>query len=60
MGRVEVRQVFKITKVGKVAGCYVVEGKVTRGALARLVRDGVVVYAMLFGEGVNVTKLELL
>ena len=44
IGRVEVRQVFKITKAGKVAGCYVAEGKVTRDALARLVRDGKVVY----------------
>ncbi len=44
IGRVEIRQVFKITKAGKVAGCYVAEGKVTRDALARLVRDGKVVY----------------
>lgn len=44
LGRVEVRQVFKITKVGKVAGCYVTEGKVTRDAEVRLVRDGVVIY----------------
>jgi translation initiation factor IF-2 len=44
LGRVEVRQVFKISKAGKVAGCYVTEGKVTRDALARLVRDGKVVY----------------
>jgi len=44
LGRVEVRHVFKITKVGKVAGCYVVEGKVTRDAEVRLVRDGVVIY----------------
>ena len=44
LGRLEVRQVFKITKAGKVAGCYVAEGKVTRDALARLVRDGKLVY----------------
>ncbi len=44
LGRAEVRQIFPISRVGTVAGCYVREGKVVRGAQARLVRDGVVVY----------------
>ncbi len=44
LGTAEVRATFKIKKVGMVAGCYVLEGKVVRGAKARLVRDGVVVY----------------
>lgn len=44
LGRVEVRQVMKITKVGKIAGCYVLEGKVTRDSEVRLVRDGTVVF----------------
>lgn len=44
LGRAEVRQVFTITRVGMVAGCVVSEGKVVRGASARLVRDHVVVY----------------
>ena len=44
LGKAEVRQVFKISKIGKVAGCYVTEGKIVRGGLARLVRDGVVIY----------------
>jgi translation initiation factor IF-2 len=44
LGRVEVRQVFRITKVGLVAGSFVTEGEVRRGARARLVRDGVVVH----------------
>lgn len=39
-----VRDTFKISKVGTVAGCYVQEGKITRGSKVRLVRDGVVVY----------------
>jgi len=43
-GRVEVRQVFNISGVGTVAGCYVLEGEVTRGQQARLVRDGVIVH----------------
>lgn len=41
---IEVRDVFKITKVGTVAGCYVQEGKVFRDTKVRLVRDGVVIY----------------
>jgi len=41
---VEVRDVFKITKVGSVAGCYVLDGKVSRDNKVRIVRDGVVVY----------------
>jgi translation initiation factor IF-2 len=44
LGRVEVRQVYKISNVGMVAGSYVLEGKVNRNAKVRLVRDGVVIY----------------
>ena len=44
LGRVEVRQVYKITNVGIVAGSYVLEGKVTRNAQLRLVRDGIVIH----------------
>ena len=42
LGRAEVRQVYKITNVGVVAGCYILEGKVARSALIRVVRDGIV------------------
>ena len=45
LGRVEVRQIFNISKVGTIAGCYVVDGKVLRDASVRLVRDGRVVHA---------------
>ena len=38
------RQIFKVPKIGLVAGCFVVDGEVTNDAQARLVRDGVVVY----------------
>ena len=41
-GRLEVRQVYKISSVGQVAGCYVTEGKVTRASKIRVVRDGIV------------------
>ncbi len=44
MGIAEVRATFKIPKVGVVAGCYVKEGKIERGAKARLLRDNVVIY----------------
>jgi translation initiation factor IF-2 len=42
LGRAEVRQVYRISNVGVVAGCYVLEGKVARNAQIRLVRDGIV------------------
>ena len=41
---VEVRETFKVPKVGTIAGCYVLDGKITRTSKIRLVRDGVVVY----------------
>ena len=44
LGQAEVRQVYKITGVGFVAGCYVTDGKVARNAQIRLVRDGIVIH----------------
>jgi translation initiation factor IF-2 len=44
VGEVEIRDLFRASKIGVIAGCYVTEGKVTRGASARLVRDGTVVW----------------
>jgi translation initiation factor IF-2 len=44
LGRAEVRAVFKVSKVGLISGCYVTEGKITRGAKARVLRDGVIVF----------------
>jgi len=44
LGKAEVRQVFHIAKAGTVAGCTVIEGKITRKAQVRLVRDSVVVF----------------
>lgn len=52
LGSVEVREVYKITGVGIVAGCYVTEGKILRSAQLRLVRDGIVIH-----EG-NVASLQ--
>ena len=44
LGTAEVRNVFRITGVGMVAGCYVTEGKMQRGANMRLLRDNIVIY----------------
>jgi translation initiation factor IF-2 len=44
LGQAEVRQLFRASRIGVIAGSYVTEGKVTRGAKARVVRDGTVIY----------------
>jgi translation initiation factor IF-2 len=44
LGRAEVRQVFKVSKVGTIVGCYVVNGKIARNNKARVVRDSAVVF----------------
>jgi len=44
IGHAEVRETFKVSKVGTIAGCYVTDGKVVRNADARLVRNGIVIY----------------
>ncbi len=44
MGRAEVRALFKVPNVGIVAGCYVVDGKITRNSNVRVLRDGVIIY----------------
>ncbi len=44
LGRAEVREIFKVPRIGTIAGCHVVEGTIPRNAMARLLRDNVVVY----------------
>ncbi len=44
VGKAEIRQVFKVPKVGNVAGCYVIEGKIMRSNEVRLIRDNIVVF----------------
>jgi translation initiation factor IF-2 len=44
LGRVEVRRVYSISRVGTIAGSYVTSGRITRGAKVRVIRDGVVVH----------------
>lgn len=43
-GQAEVRQLFKVSKIGTIAGCYVIDGSILRDSKVRLIRDGVVVY----------------
>jgi translation initiation factor IF-2 len=44
VGTAEIRQIFKVSKVGTIAGCLVTEGKVVRNGHARLIRDGIVIH----------------
>ena len=44
VGTAEIREVFKITKVGTIAGCMVLDGKITRQNKVRIIRDGIVIY----------------
>ena len=44
IGNAEIRQTFKVSNVGTIAGCYVTEGKVERNAGVRIIRDGVVIH----------------
>jgi translation initiation factor IF-2 len=44
LGRADVRQTFHVPKIGTIAGCYVTDGKMQRGQLMRLVRDGIITY----------------
>jgi len=46
----EVREVFKITKVGTIAGCQCLDGKITRNTLVRIIRNGIVVYSGKLGS----------
>jgi len=42
IGQAEVRETFKVSRIGTIAGCYVTDGKITRNAQVRLIRDGIV------------------
>lgn len=46
----EVRETFKITKVGTIAGCYVMNGKINRNTRVRLIRDGIIIYTGNLGS----------
>jgi translation initiation factor IF-2 len=46
----EVRELFKVTKVGTVAGCYVKEGRITKNTPVHIIRDGIVIYSGELGS----------
>ena len=50
IGSAEVRETFQVPKVGTIAGCYVIDGKVARNAKVRVLRDGVVIYTGQVGS----------
>lgn len=49
-GRAEIRQVYKISNVGTIAGCYVLDGKITRNSDVRIIRDGIVIFESKFAS----------
>jgi translation initiation factor IF-2 len=58
VGSVDVKEVFKITKVGTVAGCQVAEGKISRNSPIRLIRDGIVIYPTKEGQTADIASLK--
>jgi len=49
-GSAEIRETFKISKVGTIAGCFVTEGEIKRSSKVRVIREGVVVYTGVLGS----------
>lgn len=58
LGQLEVREIFKISKVGTVAGCFVTEGKILRDNNVRLIREGIVVYPTKEGQVAEIKALK--
>lgn len=58
VAQVEVREVYKISKVGTVAGCFVQEGKITRNTHIRLIRNGIVIYPTKEGQHGELASLK--
>lgn len=58
IGQTEIREVYKISKIGTVAGCYVQEGKITRNNYVRLIRDGIVIYPVNQGHHAELASLK--
>jgi translation initiation factor IF-2 len=50
VGTAEIRQTFKITKTGTIAGCFVTDGKITRQSNVRVIRDGIVIFSGHLGS----------
>jgi translation initiation factor IF-2 len=50
IGTAEIREVFKISKVGTIAGCFMIDGKIMRNSQIRVIRDGIVIYTGTLGS----------
>lgn len=57
-GQIEVREVYKISKIGTVAGCYVQDGKISRNHFVRVIRDGIVIYPSNPGQHAELASLK--
>ena len=58
MGNIEIKEIFKISKVGTIAGCMVSDGKVTRDSKIKLIREGIVVYPTKQGVVAELASLK--
>ena len=58
LGNMEVRETYKISKIGTIAGCFVTDGKIFRKSFIRLVRDGIVVYPVKEGVKGEISSLK--
>jgi len=58
VAQVEVRETYKMSKIGTIAGCYVTEGKITRNSHIRIVRDGIVIYPTREGAHGEISSLK--
>lgn len=58
VGVAQVREIFRISKIGTIAGCYVQEGKITRNSGIRVIRDGIVIYPNKEGALAEITSLK--
>ena len=57
-GTVEVRETYKISRIGTVAGCYVQDGMISRNSLIRVIRDGIVIYPTKEGVSGEISSLK--
>ena len=57
-GNVEVREVYKISRIGTIAGCYVQDGKISRNSFIRVIRDGIVIYPTKEGVTGEISSLK--
>jgi translation initiation factor IF-2 len=58
MGQTEIREVYKISKIGTVAGCYVLEGKISRNHYVRIIRNGIVAYPVNANQHAELASLK--